>query len=481
VADFGRTLTAASGGLGRLAQAIGGGGGAGGSYERARQDEMLLQSRLAQALSTIDANRAKAAQDEQETRTMSGRGDVGDELMAAEAGTTLPVLKAWRNQVRGTPQGSATGYPEIDEAIGIKADAPVDSKIAMELAKRAPRYAVYRTNTKDMKPDDLAQARKLDREGDLSDGIIAGTADRNRVGGAQAAVKGDALFSSDSTGSVLDKYTGSLDTSNPMAGSTIRLRTEQAGQAKAGAAENYAQADNARASATKTREETGRARGGDIKEVIRPDGAVWLVNKTTGQARPVVDSDGNAVTTTPKGGGKGGAGGGKPLTEGQAKANLFGNRMQESDKVLREMEDEGVYRPGNIKAMAEGVAGAVPIIGDSLREGASAATNWTQSPAQQKIDQARRDFINAVLRRESGATIQPHEFENADKQYFPQLGDSKEVREQKRRNRERVTQLMLQEVPENHRQAAGQQPRGGAEGSWDAPKRPAGRNVKVDF
>ena len=103
---------------------------------------------------------------------------------------------------------------------------------------------------------------------------------------------------------------------------------------------------------------------------------------------------------------------GKPLNEGQGKANLFGTRMQESHRILTELEGAGVMRPGNIKAIAEGVAGAVPFIGDSLATAAGAATNWTQSAGQQKVEQARRDFINAVLRRESGAVISPEEFAN---------------------------------------------------------------------
>jgi hypothetical protein len=56
----------------------------------------------------------------------------------------------------------------------------------------------------------------------------------------------------------------------------------------------------------------------------------------------------------------------------------------------------------------------------------------------QKVNQAQRDFVNAVLRQESGAAIADSEFENAKKQYFPQPGDKPEVIEQKRQNRERV-------------------------------------------
>jgi hypothetical protein len=51
-------------------------------------------------------------------------------------------------------------------------------------------------------------------------------------------------------------------------------------------------------------------------------------------------------------------------------------------------------------------------------------------------DQAKRDFINAILRRESGAVISEEEFANAEQQYFPQPGDGPEVIAQKRANRE---------------------------------------------
>ncbi len=59
-----------------------------------------------------------------------------------------------------------------------------------------------------------------------------------------------------------------------------------------------------------------------------------------------------------------------------------------------------------------------------------------KSQKYKQVEQAQRDFINATLRRESGAAIADSEFENAQKQYFPQLGDTKEVVKQKQRNRE---------------------------------------------
>ena len=68
---------------------------------------------------------------------------------------------------------------------------------------------------------------------------------------------------------------------------------------------------------------------------------------------------------------------------------------------------------------------AIPVVG-----------NFLTSPHFQQMDQAQRDFVNATLRRESGASISAPEFENAKRQYFPQPGDDPTVIEQKGRNRQ---------------------------------------------
>ena len=98
--------------------------------------------------------------------------------------------------------------------------------------------------------------------------------------------------------------------------------------------------------------------------------------------------------------------------------------------MLRELEDK-VSQTG--LAVKQSVQQA-PLIGGVL----GAAGNVMLSSDQQKVEQAQRDFVNATLRQESGAVINPSEFENAKRQYFPQPGDRKEVIEQKRRNRQTV-------------------------------------------
>jgi hypothetical protein len=71
--------------------------------------------------------------------------------------------------------------------------------------------------------------------------------------------------------------------------------------------------------------------------------------------------------------------------------------------------------------------------------------NYLISNERQKFEQAKRDFINAQLRRESGAAISPTEFESADKQYFPVPGDRPEVIEQKAANRRAAVEAMGRE------------------------------------
>lgn len=75
----------------------------------------------------------------------------------------------------------------------------------------------------------------------------------------------------------------------------------------------------------------------------------------------------------------------------------------------------------------------------------------------QQITQAQRDFINAVLRRESGAAISPQEFENAALQYFPQPGDDPETVKQKLANqRTQLEAIMYGMVPDDRQRLQGE-------------------------
>jgi hypothetical protein len=122
----------------------------------------------------------------------------------------------------------------------------------------------------------------------------------------------------------------------------------------------------------------------------------------------------------------------KPLTEGQAKAVAFASRMESADKVMTDLSSKGLNKtiPGGM--------------GNNLVGSAITA----MAPAdQQRLMQAKRNFINAVLRRESGAVINPDEFANAERQYFPQPGEGSEVIAQKARERRVAIEGMRADVP----------------------------------
>lgn len=79
-------------------------------------------------------------------------------------------------------------------------------------------------------------------------------------------------------------------------------------------------------------------------------------------------------------------------------------------------------------------------------------------------EQAKRDFINAKLRPESGASIADPEYANVDKQYFPQWGDTREVIAQKRRNREAAIFGTSRAAGQNYEQPQIRQPQQGDDG-----------------
>ena len=115
---------------------------------------------------------------------------------------------------------------------------------------------------------------------------------------------------------------------------------------------------------------------------------------------------------------------GKPRTDVQNTALGYAQRMQDADVVIN-----------NLGGQFTGLK--------SYISGSSFFPNALKSEDRQSFEQAQRNFINSVLRKESGAAISPSEFDSAAKQYFPQPGDSKGVIEQKNANRQRVIQSFL--------------------------------------
>jgi hypothetical protein len=128
-----------------------------------------------------------------------------------------------------------------------------------------------------------------------------------------------------------------------------------------------------------------------------------------------------------------------PIPGGPADPAYLGQKTEATTGA--KMNDEQAKAAG----FADRIREALPIIDkfgaagtDITQKGIAAVPggNFLLSPEYQQLDQAKRNFVNSVLRRESGAVISDSEFSNADKQYFPQPGDGPEVLAQKKRNRE---------------------------------------------
>ncbi|MBA3588211.1 hypothetical protein [Methylibium sp.] len=251
-------------------------------------------------------------------------------------------------------------------------------------------------------------------------GLIASGNIDPTVGATRAyAIKGSAPYNFNEYG-VGNNLTGEVDASGGPAVAFGNYRTATTGaqqanarQSDASAVASRASADNSRASAAKTRfEMTDGANGRGQKA---PVGYRW-----SGDAlEPIKGGPADPATK--------GAKLAKPPTEGQAKALMFGSRMTVADEVLKELEATGQRLPNMTKQAAE----SVPLIGTALGMGA----NMLGTDGEQQVEQAQRDFINAILRRESGAVIADSEFNNARKQYFAQPGDSPTVLRQKEINR----------------------------------------------
>jgi hypothetical protein len=113
---------------------------------------------------------------------------------------------------------------------------------------------------------------------------------------------------------------------------------------------------------------------------------------------------------------------GTAMTESQSNATAYGMRMKEANAVLDDLAKKGVLKG----ALVEGV----PLVGESLGKVLPSVLGGT-SAAQQQVNQAKSNFITAVLRKESGAVISDSEFDREDKKYFPQVNDSPAVIKQK--------------------------------------------------
>lgn len=174
------------------------------------------------------------------------------------------------------------------------------------------------------------------------------------------------------------------------------------------------------------KQQAAQEKSGEVTRQVMPDGRVLLFDKK-GNWKPVIDTDGKPMISKP-------VAAKKPPNESQANSLMYGKRMQTAHNELVKLEKSGVTR-GSLLAESSKLGGVAATITPSFLGG--------NSQEQRQYIQAKRNFVNAVLRKESGAVISDTEFANAERQYFPQVGDSSAVIKQKQANRDQVTKTML--------------------------------------
>jgi hypothetical protein len=120
------------------------------------------------------------------------------------------------------------------------------------------------------------------------------------------------------------------------------------------------------------------------------------------------------------------AGGGRPLTEGQSKDNVYATRALGALEVLDPVSME-------LTSLAGKVAGLDPT---------GFIRGRIQSPEYQVAKNAGDEFLQAILRKDTGAAITSDEQALYGVTYLPQPGDGPEVLEAKRQARIRAVEAI---------------------------------------
>jgi hypothetical protein len=142
----------------------------------------------------------------------------------------------------------------------------------------------------------------------------------------------------------------------------------------------------------------------------------------------------------------------QPATQDQTNLGLYANRLEQSDPLLKGLEHH--------------IATMNPV---SFKMQTAVDQPMLQSKEIQSYQQAARNFINSVLRRESGAAISEGEFDSARKQYLPTPGDTPETLAQKAQNRQVVLDNFKRGAGPAYRPIAGAQPAGDHGGAAAKP------------
>ncbi len=150
---------------------------------------------------------------------------------------------------------------------------------------------------------------------------------------------------------------------------------------------------------------------------IGPDGRFYPVNPPSGMSLRTTPDGGVEMVQGPGAGGK--------FTEAQSKDNVYATRARGA------LADVNMYE-GALLSLPDTAAGAIPL----------GLGNYAQSEDFQVGQNAGTEFLQAILRKDTGTAITSQEQEEFGKTYLPKPGDKTATVQRKREARERAVQAI---------------------------------------
>jgi hypothetical protein len=216
--------------------------------------------------------------------------------------------------------------------------------------------------------------------------LIADQLKTQKVGPEETLVRGNLEGGFTTVGQGADKYRAPIQVDT---GNTIEFRDPK--------------------DPTKVLQVVPKSQAGQVVE--REDGT-YLVDTRTGQARPVMGEQGQALV------------GGKPLTESQSKASAFKSQMISANNVVNKLESEG-FDPTSL-----GTQSSIKLAGGVV--------NPLVPVKAQQYKQAQNQWSEAFLRFKTGAAATEPEVILNNRTFFPVFGDKPDQIAQKAAMREQA-------------------------------------------
>lgn len=122
----------------------------------------------------------------------------------------------------------------------------------------------------------------------------------------------------------------------------------------------------------------------------------------------------------------------KPMTEGQSKDAVFSTRAEGALPLIDQFGDSLTGQEG----IVGGTVGQLPVVG-----------NFAKSEGYQQAEQAGKEFLQAILRKDTGAAITSDETSEYGSVYLPRPGDTPATLEQKKVSRRRALEAIKAGMP----------------------------------